>query len=194
MSTVRGRRLAGVVAGLLLIGASLRPLPAQRGEGAPAAAAHVPAGTRFTARLEGPIDAATTRVGHRFTARVIASVTEPQRAVVPIGAIVTGTIRGIQRAHGTLAPAFVRLTIESLSFDGRSQLVRAAVEDVQLPAATTRRPDARRRSRSLPEVARGAVLVEVNAGDRTGGSLISLGTDDASLRLPQGTLMTLRVN
>jgi len=187
------RTLAGVAAGLLMVGACLRPLPAQRNEGAPAAAGQIPAGTRLTARLEAPIDAAITRAGDRFTARVTAPVTMPRGAPIPVGAMVTGTISGLQRAHGTLAPAFVRLTIESFSFDGQVSLVSAVVESVQLPGAAARQDEASRRGRSLSEVAPGTVLVSINANDETSGSLISLGTDDASLRLPRGTLLTLRV-
>ena len=60
--------------------------------------------------------------------------------------------------------------------------------------ATAARGDALRRGRSLLQLAPGTVLVGVNAGEATKGSLISLGTDDASLRLPRGTLLTLRVH
>jgi hypothetical protein len=192
MDIVRHGTVAGAT-GLLMIGAWLRPLPAQRGEGAPAVE-HIPVGTRFSARLEGPIDAASTRAGDRFTARVTGPATAPQSAPVPVGAIVTGTIAGIQRAHGTLAPAYVRLTIESLSFDGQVQHLRAVVEGVTLPKPSAAREDAPRGGRSLLEVAPGTVLVGVNAGEATKGSLISLGTDDASLRLPRGTLLTFRVH
>ena len=191
MDIVRHGTLAGAT-GLLMFGALLRPLPAQRTEGTPGVG-RVAAGTRFSAQLEGAIDAASTRVGERFTARVTGPATAPQSAPVPVGAIVTGTIAGIQRAHGTLAPAYVRLTIESISFDGKVQRLRAVVEGATLPKPAAAREDAPRGGRSLLEVAPGTVLVGASAGEATQGSLISLGTDDASLRLPRGTLLTLRV-
>ena len=194
MSIVRHRTLAGVTA-LVMIGASPQPLPAQQSEGPPADAGHVAAGTRFTARLEDVIDAASSRIGDRFTARVTGpSTAETRRAPVPVDAIVTGTIAGIQRVHGNLAPAFVRLTIESLSHDGHVQRMRAVVESVDLPAQSGARADASPRGLSFPGAARGSVLVGVSAAGRADGSLISLGTDDASQRLPRGTLLTLRVN
>ena len=190
MGFVRHGTVAAVT-GFLMMGAVLRPLAAQRSEAARGDVGHVPAGTRFTARLDGPIDAASTRVGDRFSARV----TGPTgRGLVPMGAIVTGTVAGIQRTHGTLAPAFVRLTIESLTLDGRVQPMRAVIESADLRTGSPQPGDAPLRSHSLPEAARGTVLVGIRAGDAMEGSLISLGTNDASLRLPSGTVFTLRAN
>jgi hypothetical protein len=47
---------------------------------------------------------------------------------------------------------------------------------------------------AFPGITPGSVLVGLDADDGQQGSLISLGTDDASLRLPRGTLLHLRVN
>jgi hypothetical protein len=178
-----------------MVGAMVEPLPAQQRDGPPDDAGRAPAGTRFSARLEGAIDAADSRVGDRFTARV----TNPSRAAtrdgpVPDGAVVTGTIAAIQRTHGTLAPAFVRLTIESLAYGGQVHPMRAVVESADLPAQSGKREESTPRGQSFPGVARGSVLVGVNAGGATVGTLVSLGTDDAALRLPAGTLLTLRVH
>jgi hypothetical protein len=193
MNIVRQGTRAGATA-LVMIGGMLQPLPAQQVQGPRDDARRVPAGTRLYARLEGAIDATNSRVGDRFTARVTnASGAAIRGGRIPVGAIVTGTIAGIQRTHGSLAPAFVRLTIESLSHGGQVQPMRAVVESADLPAPSGEAKASTPRGRSFPGVARGSVLVGVNASGATDGSLISLGTQDASLRLPSGTLLTLRV-
>jgi hypothetical protein len=184
---------------LSMLFASARHLRAQRNESArPSSqnvAGDIPAGTRIEARLEHAIDAARDHVGDRFTARVTtASLAANRRIHVPPGAIITGTITGLHRAHTTLAPAFVRLAPESVSFGGQEHRMHAAVESTSLTTGGGQGAGAPMGGGAFPGITPGSVLVGLDADDGQQGSLISLGTDDASLRLPRGTLLHLRVN
>jgi hypothetical protein len=193
------RTLPGVVV-LLMIEALLRPLPAQRGVGVASppsgqvVGGRIAAGTRMDARLEEAIDAAHSRIGDQFRARVTEPVRSESGTVeVPAGAIVLGTITRIQRAHDRLAPAFVRLTVRSISFGDQVHPIRATVESTRFAGAGAQHGGASARP-AFPGIALGAVLIGIGADDGRQGSIISLGTGDAGLRLPSGTVLRLRVN
>src|SRR5688572_33470485 len=97
MNIVRQCTRAGATA-LVMVAAMLQPLPAQQGDVPPDDSGRVPAGTRFTVRLEAAIDAAESRVGDSFSARVTSPSGAGSRSGrVPVGAIVTGTIAGVKR-------------------------------------------------------------------------------------------------
>ena len=174
-------------------------MPAAR----PATAATLPAGTTLHARLDDSLGTDRSKVGDRFTATVTSAVTAENGAtVVPAGAIVRGTVTGLDDSDRVGENAYIRLDFESLSFDGRDYAFDANV------VATGLEKQGDTRSETVKKAgigaAAGAVLGAV-VGDMelknivlgaaigaAAGTVISLGAGDVEAVLPAGSELTLR--
>jgi hypothetical protein len=108
-------RITTAALALFMLGASLVSCGGGQAPGptaAPRAEAYVvPAGSRFSARLNNGIGTSVTQPGQRFTATVSTPLTNARGlTVVPAGAIVHGTVVGLDRGP---APN-LRLSITSI--------------------------------------------------------------------------------
>ena len=166
----------------------------------PATASVLPVGTTLEVQLDQQISAQDSRVGDRFTAHVTAPVAAQNgEVVVPAGSFVEGHVTGIEPSRDPTRPALIRLDFDALHMGDRSYPFTASVERTAIPG---RNNDLKKKAVTGGAVGGvlGAVLgrgdlKDIVIGGAIGaaaGSLISLGTDRAEARLPEGTRLTLR--
>lgn len=174
---------------------TIQPAPA------PADARMLPASSLLTVELDNTLSTRTSRIGDRFTARVINPIVAQNGAVVvPRGAVVRGTVTGLDRSERMGDQALIRVNLETLEFNGRSHPLSAEIVDTE-----ARLDYERRTGRSAATgAAAGAILGAVLSGAELdnilrgavlgagAGTVISLGIGDVDATLPSGTDMTLR--
>lgn len=195
------------VATIAVVLAGCRTAEVETGPGVPGAqpapptADAIPAGTDLEAQLNQTLSTDRSRVGDRFTA----TVTRPLIAmngqtVVPQGAVVTGTVTGVDASDNIGEQAAIRLNFERLSFGGQSYPFSADIVDTQVELE---RDDQQLLERAGIGAAAGAVLGVIIGGGLAdlliggalgagAGTILSLGLGHVDASLPAGTDMTLQ--
>lgn len=163
----------------------------------------IPAGTLMTVELDQTLSTKRSRVGDRFTARVTTPlVAADGRVVVPRGAVVSGTVTGLDDSDHLGDIAAIRIYFDRLMLRGRTYPFEAEVvdTDVRLEPEDRRRIAERAALGAAAGAALGAIisggeLEEILLGGALGaglGTIISLGVGDVEAALPAGSAMTLR--
>jgi len=171
---------------------------------APAAlpmAGALPQGTVLDVRLNQRLDTRTTQIGSRFSASLVSPLTTTTgEIVVPAGAIVAGTVTGLQPSGRIGEPAAIRLDFDVLQVGSRSYPFGARV----LHADTEVDRSPRLGRAPVIGAAAGAVLGAIVSGGELeriliggvlgagAGTIIALGTGDVDAALPTGTTMRLQ--
>jgi hypothetical protein len=167
----------------------------------PATADVVPDGTVMDLRLNDRLGTEISRVGESFTATVADPVTaETGRVAVPAGAMVYGTVTGIDVSDGVGDQAAIRLDFDRL--EAGSQSYDFSAEVIGTGVQTDRDDDIIGDETAIGAGA-GAALGLILEGDLLGtliggalgagaGTAISLGTGDVDAVLPSGTMMTVQ--
>jgi hypothetical protein len=169
----------------------------------PATAGTLPAGTTLHATLDDALGTDQSQVGDRFTATVTTAVTAENGAtVVPQGAIVHGTVTGLDDSDRVGENAYIRLDFETLSFGGRDYAFDAEVVATGLEKQGDTRSETAKKAgigaaagAVLGAVVGGANLKNIVLGAAIGaaaGTVISLGAGDVEAVLPAGSELTLR--
>jgi len=197
-----------VAAALALLGAvACRMARVETGPGGQPAplptAGAIPAGTRMTVELDQTLSTERSRVGDRFTARVTTPlVAADGQVVVPRGAVVSGTITGLDDSDHLGDIAAIRIHFDRLTVRGRTYPFEAEVvdTDVRLEEEDRRRIAERAALGAAAGAALGAIisggkLEEILVGGALGagvGTIIALGVGDLEAELPARSRMTLR--
>jgi hypothetical protein len=166
-------------------------------------AATLPEGATLHARLDDSLGTDRNKAGDRFTATVTTAVTADNGAtVVPAGAIVHGTVTGLDASDRVGENAYIRLDFETLSFGGRDYALDAEVVATNLETqGDTRRETVEKAGIGaaaggvLGAVVGGVNLKSIVLGAAIGaaaGTVISLGAGDVEAVLPAGSELTLR--
>lgn len=176
---------------------SVQPAPAT-----PATAAALPTGTMLTVRMNDAISTESSKVGDRFTATVTQPVVAQNgETAVPSGAVVTGTVTGLDDSDHPGDRALIRLSFDQLSFSGESHPLAADIASAQLNVGD-RTVEAKRGA--LTGAAAGAVaaavlegvdLADILKGGALGagaGAVIGVLSGDVEARIPAGSPMTLQ--
>ena len=160
----------------------------------------VPAGTLIDAALARPISAADSRAGDKFVAHVSQPVMATDGGVlIPAGAAIEGTISSVNQAYGAFAPASVRVTVRTITVNGRTSALHARVRSTTLPKNPAQ-PEQRPRTH-IGGTEAGTILLAAREREGADGSSeiarytrISLGPPGSRLRLPAGTVFHLRID
>jgi hypothetical protein len=181
--------------------------PAPGSEAAPAGTAkELPAGTTFSASTDAEIRSQKNKVGDEITATVGADVKDASgRVVIPAGSLVTLKVTAIKESErksdttGTLT-----LDATAVSINGKSQPISASISNVktQLQGRKTNAGDI---AKVGAGTAVGAVVGRVLGGSTKGaviggvlggavGAQRAVETKDRDVVVPQGTVVTLRLD
>jgi hypothetical protein len=163
---------------------------------------YVPTGTVMNVRLEQRLSTRDSRVGQRFTTRLIEPlVTTDGRTVVPAGSVVSGVVTGIDPSTRPGDIAAIRVNFDRIQVRDRTYPFRADVIDTDPELDSD---EERILERAAIGAAAGAVLgAIITGGDLEGilvggalgagaGTIISLGLGDMDPELDRGSVLTLR--
>lgn len=174
--------------------------PAGYARGGPAIAP-IAAGTMMRVALEDSISGRDAAPGQRFTARVIEPVYSADgQLIIEPGAQVLGHVTAIRDAdYG--GPAAVALSFDAIRVEGYELPLSATIVDTAVQ--TTGGGEVRSRD-VLTGAAIGAVIgsiadfgegTAIGAGVGAGaGTLVSLGRNRSTAYLPEGTVLTVRLD
>lgn len=160
----------------------------------------VPAGTEVVVQLDEQLSTRSHKKGDSFTARVATAVTVRDRTVLPPGAVVHGTVTGVQQA-GDNRQGVLKIDFSSVEVRGQSADLTARVVETH--------PEQRSTSSTGEDAAKvggaaaaGAILGRVIGGNGTGaavgaavgaaaGTGIVLATKNGYAVLPKGSNLRL---
>lgn len=174
--------------------------PAAVAEPEPATAT-VAAGTALSATLDRELSTKTTRVGDGFTATVSSSVVDGRTVLVPEGAMLRGTVTGVQKKSGDRQAA-ITVAFDALEIEGREYPLEATLTGV---SARTEREMKDEGKKIGGGAAAGGLLGALIGGDVKGavigaaagaaaGTAITLATREEHAVLPAGSAMTVRLD
>ncbi len=86
----------------------------------------LPAGTPVTVRLRSSISSGTAHPGDPFQAVLDDPIILQGRTVLPTGTPITGEVVGVNRSATAHAPAYLRLTLISLSLNGKDVALQSS--------------------------------------------------------------------
>jgi hypothetical protein len=98
-----------------------------------ATALSVPAGTPISVRLQSSVSSANARPGDRFDAVIDEAVVVQGKTIVPRGAEATGRVIAATPSGHLHHPAYLRLTLASVTIDGQEMPVQASSVSVTGP-------------------------------------------------------------
>ena len=181
------------------------PAPVIVGQPAPSLtnASALPIGTTLEVTLSQTIGTKTNQVGDRFTATVAQPLVTTTGAVaVPQGAVVHGTITGLDDSDHPGDQAYIRLSFDQLTWSGRTHALAADIVSADVRTEREEVIDPERAAvagaalgAAIGAIISGAELAKILAGAAIGagaGTVVSLGLGDVEASLPAGSRMTLR--
>ena len=157
----------------------------------------IPSGTEIEVMLDQALSSETANVEDRFEASTVAAILVNGRTVIPAGATLSGIVSEVHSNKRLRKDGFLKLDFNTLTPDGGQPMeIRAQV----LSIAETRSGDHTLRNGGLGAIL-GAVLGGVIDGKKgavigavagAGGGVLA--TKGEEVELPQGTLITLRLD
>jgi hypothetical protein len=203
------KQLALALGGLIAVAACARNARVESsGEVAPATPVNrttLPSGTTMNVKLNESLGTTSSHEGDRFTAVVSDPVMAQNGATaVPAGAIVFGHVSGLHNPTLPTEQAVIRLTFDSLSFNGRTYPFDASISSVNVQNQATNPTTSSTVRGAATGAAAGAVLgAIISGGDLSkiisggllgaaAGTVISLGTGGTQSVIPAGSTMTIR--
>lgn len=161
------------------------------------AALVIPSGTELEVMLDQPLSSETANVGDRVEASTVAAIQVNGRTVIPAGATLSGVVSEVRSNKRLRKDGYLRLEFNTLTPEGSRPVdIRAQVVSI----AETHSDDHTLRNGGIGAVV-GAVLGGIFEGKK--GALIGavvgagggvLATKGEEVELPQGTLITLRLD
>ncbi len=138
----------------------------------------VSAGSEIALASGERVCTSTSKVGDRFSAQIANPVMGANGAVIPVGATALVTISSLKRSEGSGDNIEIGLTVESITFDGRTYPVtsRTTYAEVDRVRAESRSDDVKKVAAGA---AIGAVLGQV-LGGRTKSTVIGAATGAAA--------------
>ncbi|MGI9044572.1 MAG: YMGG-like glycine zipper-containing protein [Gemmatimonadaceae bacterium] len=138
----------------------------------------VSAGSEIALASGERVCTSTSKVGDRFSAQIANPVMGANGAVIPVGATALVTVSSLKRSEGSGDNIEFGLTVESITFDGRTYPVtsRTTYAEVDRVRAESRTDDAKKVAAGA---AIGAVLGQV-LGGRTKSTVIGAATGAAA--------------
>lgn len=163
----------------------------------------VSVGTELRVQLAEELSTSENRTGETFGAAVVSPVQQDGIVLIPAGAHVTGRVTGVQEAEGE-RPAVLKVDFTQIEVHGETYPLAASVVEAH--------PESRSTTSTGEDVAKvgagtaaGAIVGRIIGGDATGtlvgaavgaaaGTAIVLGTQDVEAVLPEGSIVTLRLD
>ena len=166
--------------------------------------ATVPAGTMLTLELSETISTSSHSAGDPVTAAVTEAVTTADGTVlIPVGSRMSGTVRESQRSEGPEDPAVLAFDFRTLTVEGQSYPVTAAVEDAE-PNRTAGDSDAESVAKVAIGTAAGALVGQILGGTEEAtvggaaagtlaGAAIAITSQHGDATLRQGSTITVQI-
>ncbi|MGH7539687.1 MAG: glycine zipper domain-containing protein [Gemmatimonadota bacterium] len=163
----------------------------------------LPAGTEIQVELGEELSTSESRTGDIFTATVVSPIELNGVTAIPSGAEVEGRVTAVQQAEGE-QPAVLKIDFTQVRVDGESYPMRASVVEAnpEMQSTTSTGEDV---AKVGAGAAAGAIVGRIIGGDATGtlvgaavgaaaGTAIVLGTEESEAVLPEGSIVTLRLD
>jgi len=90
------------------------------------AQAEIPSGTSITVRIESPVSSASSRPDDPFSAVLDVPIDVEGRTIAPSGSVVTGKVVEARAASANNEYGYVRLTLTSISAEGKTLPLQTA--------------------------------------------------------------------
>jgi hypothetical protein len=158
--------------------------------------ARLPEGTDIQVRLQQSLSSKTARPEQRFDATVVRPVRLSDRIVIPAGALVRGVVRSVQPAQRPAHGGRLELAFDRVQLDGRTW-VDMQTRIVSIKENLDRSETARNAGIGA---ALGGLLGSVIGGTKgailgvlVGGAGGAIASEGEEVELPEGTVLTLRL-
>lgn len=200
-------RIHAGLASLLFVAAACGGAPGDETAGENAEFAQPPVvsvGTELRVQLGEELSTSESRTGDTFQAAVVSPIERDGVVLIPAGSRVTGRVTAVQEAEGEDRPAVIKIEFSEIEVHGESYPLAASVVEAH--------PETRSTTSTGEDVAKvgagtaaGAIVGRIIGGNATGtlvgaavgaaaGTAIVLGTQDVEAVLPQGSIVTLRLD
>jgi hypothetical protein len=157
----------------------------------------IPQGTEIQVMLEQPLSSETANVEDRVEASTVQAIQVDGRTVVPAGAILTGYVAEVRSNKRLRKDGLLRLEFNTLTPEGGQPM---NINSQVISVSETRQSDNTLRNGGIGAVL-GAVVGGIFEGKKgavigavVGGTGGALATHGQEVELPQGTLITLRLD
>ena len=155
----------------------------------------IPAGTELDARLTDALNSGTATVEDRFEATALVDLTVDGRLAVPAGSVMRGVVTAVEPATRTSRTARMTVSFDQVTVAGRAYPIRGTV--TQALEGEGIRGDA---GKATAGAGVGAIIGGIlggfkgaMAGILIGGGGTIAATEGEELRLPQGTVLRVRI-
>ena len=157
----------------------------------------IPAGTEIQVMLDQPLSSETANVEDRVEASTVQAIQVNGRTVIPAGATLSGVVAEVRSNKRLRKDGFLRLDFNTLTPENGQPM---SITSEVISVAETRSSDHTLRNGGLGAVL-GAVVGGIFEGKKgaivgavVGGAGGALATHGEEVELPQGTLITLRLD
>jgi hypothetical protein len=156
----------------------------------------IPAGTEMDVRLSDALSSETAKVEDRFEGTALNDVTIGGRTAVPAGSIMRGVVTAVEPATRTNRTARLTVSFDQVTIAGRAYPIRATVTQA-LEGEGIKGEAARVGAGAGLGAIVGGLLGGFKgamAGILIGGGGMVAATEGEELRLPQGTVLRVRID
>ena len=164
--------------------------PLARGE------VEIPAGTEFDVRLSDSLNSGTAKVEDRFEATTLVDLSVDGRVAVPAGSVMRGVVTAVEPATRTNRTARMTVSFDQVTVGGRAYPIRATVSQA-LEGEGIKGEVGRVGAGAGVGAILGGILGGFKgamAGILIGGGGTIAATEGEELRLPQGSVLRVRID
>jgi hypothetical protein len=175
--------------------AAAAPAPKPAATAAAPAELEIPAGTELDARLINTLSTETAKVEDRFEATAAADLAVGGRTAIPTGAVLRGVVTAVEPATRTNRTARMTVSFDQITVNGRAYPMRGTVTQA-LEGEGLRGEAGRLGAGAGVGAIVGGLLGGLRgalAGVLIGGGGTLAATEGEQLRLPQGTVLRVRI-
>lgn len=181
--------------------ASMPPAPAPRRTAAAAPApaprfVEVPVGTEMDVRLIDSLDSGTAMVEDRFEGTTVVDLSVGGRVAIPAGAVVRGVVTEVSPATRTNRTARMTLSFDQVTVNGQSHPIRGTVTEA-IEGSGIKGEAGRLGVGAGAGAVIGGLLGGVKGallGVAIGGAGTLAATEGKEVRVPQGTVLRVRLD
>jgi hypothetical protein len=156
----------------------------------------VPVGTEFDVRLQATLDSETSQVEDRFEATTISDVVVNGRTAVPAGSVVRGVVSSVEPATRTNRTARLTVSFDQITVSGRDYPLRATVTEA-IEGSGIKGEVGRVGAGAGVGAIIGGILGGAKgalAGLAIGGGGVLVATEGKDVKVPQGSILRVRVD
>ncbi len=156
----------------------------------------VPVGTEMDVRLTHSLDSGTAMVEDRFEGTTLADIRVDGRVAIPTGSVMRGIVTAVEQATRTNRTARLTVSFDQVTVDGQAHPIRGTVTEA-IEGSGIRGEAGRISVGAGAGAIIGGLLGGVKgalAGVVIGGAGTMVATEGKEVRLPQGSVLRVRLD